>query len=466
MKLVKSIGFIIHLFYFSLFVRSNVYGQSTTTPSTSQPLEKSCTIPSSFADKSVSYKCYGETAKSCNKSGDTVIPQFTIANFECNPGYVNDQGNKFRSVCLESEWVPPIYKCNKICDKLTPVNVDLACFYKGNAVDCEGNLFPGTKIRPICKPLHTNRDFSSGVYKEITCLEDGKWDHTLFSCIPECGRPFNISFNKLVYKRSTPERYLDSPWHVAIYDIKRNVLICGGTIISPRLVISAAYCFYDQANDRKLDPSNYDIVVSKASTKYSEIDNSDQRSYKIKEIRFSNRGYRGSANYFASDIAILILTAKINTSLTVLPACVDWTYTDLFHPPEETIGKTVGWYEGRVALQTDTFVFISRSRCFNSTSRELYPFITSDKFCARINDGRIISGGAGEPPSNSGTGLMFREGPAYYIRGILSQFPLHGDLSLFIDLATHIDWILSVRNEVEENVIDKQITIKLKNKSQ
>lgn len=60
---------------------------------------------------------------------------------------------------------------------------------------------------------------------------------------------------------------------------------------------------------------------------------------------------------------------------------------------------------------------------------------------------------------------MFRDGSAYYVRGILSQFPLHGDLSLFIDLGTHIDWILSVRNEVEENVIDKQISIRLRNKS-
>ncbi|KAL6982292.1 hypothetical protein U1Q18_049094 [Sarracenia purpurea var. burkii] len=164
---------------------------SSRIASANMPSIKFCTIPASFADKTVSFKCYAEATRPCNKSGDTVIPEFTIAKFECNEGYTNGLGNKFRSVCSESEWVPPIYKCNS----------------------------------------------------------------------------------------------------------------------------------------------------------------------------------------------------------------------------------------------------------------------------------RIISGGAGEPPTNSGAGLVFRDGSAYYVRGILSQFPLHGDLSLFIDLGTHIDWILSVRNEVEENVIDKQISIRLRNKS-
>lgn len=38
-----------------------------------------------------------------------------------------------------------------------------------------------------------------------------------------------------------PERHGDSPWHVAIYDVahsKEPDLICGGTIITPQIIIS------------------------------------------------------------------------------------------------------------------------------------------------------------------------------------------------------------------------------------
>ena len=63
----------------------------------------------------------------------------------------------------------------------------------------------------------------------------------------------------------------------------------------------------------------------------------------MKEIRYPETGYFGAINYYASDLAILILTEKIIIELTVQPACVDWIRTSKYQPPEGTPGK-VGSY--------------------------------------------------------------------------------------------------------------------------
>ena len=61
---------------------------------------------------------------------------------------------------------------------------------------------------------------------------------------------------------------------------------------------------------------------------------------------------------------------------------------------------------------------------------------------------------------DSGGGLLFREGLFYYIRGIVSlKQPTATAIAAFTDLADHITWILSVRNEVEQDIIKKETTL-------
>lgn len=55
----------------------------------------------------------------------------------------------------------------------------------------------------------------------------------------ECGKPYANVTKLIAY--GDPEKYGDSPWHVAIYNIQdktKPLLICGGTIISPELITS------------------------------------------------------------------------------------------------------------------------------------------------------------------------------------------------------------------------------------
>ncbi|XP_065210570.1 clotting factor C-like [Planococcus citri] len=341
---------------------------------------------------------------------------------------------------------------SEICDKLNPVNVDLACYRNNASIDCNAPLITGDRVRPTCKQFHTYKRFVP-INEELVCQEDGKWDNILFSCVPECGRTLT-TFSLL---SNTTEWHWDSPWHVAIYDITKNLLICGGTIINPYLIVSAAHCFHDSINQKKLPEENYEIVVGKYTRNYTLKDHPDQKSFKIKEIRFSNKGYFAAQTNFENDIAILILNGKIEISWIALPACIHWIHTH--HPREDTPGKAVGWGFNEFGklnekLQTGILPFISNKRCTSIVPKDFKPYITYDKFCT----GSKI-GGDGPRQGDDGGGLIFKEGAFYYIRGIVSIMHSSTDIAAFTDLADHITWISSVRNEVEQDIIKNETTL-------
>ncbi|XP_065204421.1 uncharacterized protein LOC135834470 [Planococcus citri] len=424
---------------------------------TKRAADGSCAIPPVTADKTITYSCDGNDSTSCNSNG--LVREFSVALMVCNPGYFATNDAELESHCYNRKWKPNFPKCLRMCDKLNPINVDLQCYHRGVNIPCDTNtLLAGTIIRPTCMPLHTYRDFVP-TYHEITCQEDGKWDKNLFSCVPECGRPY--SNPTALISGGVEEKFGDSPWHVAVYN-QVKILICGGTIINPYLIISAAHCFQDQSSNRK-DSSNYEIIVSKFTREYSVIDNHNQKTFKLKEIRYSSKGYFGINNYFAADIAILILQEKLTISPTVLPACVDWASLSANrYPPENTPAKVVGWGKnehGKLSekLQTVNLPYISRERCLNTVPDEFKAFITFDKFCAGSENGPGVLQG------DSGGGLLFRENNLYYLRGVVSlKQPTSTAVAAFTDLADHIDWILAVRNEVEREMINRESTLPIR----
>lgn len=54
----------------------------------------------------------------------------------------------------------------------------------------------------------------------------------------------------------------------------------GFKIIDSNLNIPAAHCFHDQ-NDRRIDITNFEIVVSKVTRDYNVIDNQNQKAFKV-----------------------------------------------------------------------------------------------------------------------------------------------------------------------------------------
>lgn len=67
--------------------------------------------------------------------------------------------------------------------------------------------------------------------------------------------------------------------------------------------------------------------------------------------------------------------------------------------------------------------------------------------------------GTGVLQGDSGGGLLFQEGPFYYIRGVMSlKQPITttttAAIAVFTDVAEHITWIIDVRNKVEQDTFN------------
>ncbi|XP_065204432.1 modular serine protease-like isoform X2 [Planococcus citri] len=416
---------------------------------------ETCTIPGPLVGKTISYQRKQQPI-SCVENG--VVQEFTIANSKCNSGYFPIDEKNSNSVCFEGNWIPPIKNCTKRCEKLAPMdaNVDLRCYHNGLKIPCNvDSLLPGTKVRPKCMPYHTYSDYRPS-YAEITCDDEGKWDNPLFFCALDCKHPPPI--NPGGAARGLIE-CVGSPWHVAIFN-RDHLLICGGTIIHPRLVVSAAHCFYNEDTGRTHNFTDYEIVVSKFTRSYSVSDNENQKPYEIKEIRLSGKGYMGLKNYFTADIAILILERNITSNPTVLPAHIDWQSLVLGeYPPEGTLGKVAGWGLDENGKYTEKLMavslpYISRARCLITVPDDFRAYISFDKFCAgsdKEDSPSVLQG-------DSGGGIFFQKDGISYLRGIVSvkQASLT-PIAAFTDLSDHALWILSVINEIEKGSIDEKI---------
>ena len=78
------------------------------------------------------------------------------------------------------------------------------------------------------------------------------------------------------------------PWHVGIYE--KGTQICGGTIISERVVITAAHCFSQATNNvHKIDYKNFKVAAGKFNRAINEIEMPAPQIKNIEEVRISTQ---------------------------------------------------------------------------------------------------------------------------------------------------------------------------------
>ncbi|XP_065204425.1 low-density lipoprotein receptor-related protein 2-like isoform X2 [Planococcus citri] len=288
----------------------------------------SCAVPQPSQGETITYTCNNNTSNPCQVNG--YIPEHSFAVIQCNPGYfLSNNVLSYQSRCINSKWVPQIYQCLKQCGEFTSTNMGGRCYYKGIQISCNSKSFlAGTLIRPKCKVFYTEADTdNTGIgpdYTQFTCDQQGQWNPEItseygnraISCVHECDQNF---VQRQFIRTAVVEPEGKSPWQVAIYNVDK-ILICGGTIIRPKIVLSAAHCFHTDANKGEVNIADYEVVVGKITRDYSLIDNEEQKSFKIRELRFSKKGYFGLSNNFAADIVIIILEQSITYGNLVKPA--------------------------------------------------------------------------------------------------------------------------------------------------
>ncbi|KOB71758.1 Hemolymph protein 14, partial [Operophtera brumata] len=127
---------------------------------------------------------------------------------------------------------------------------------------CRDHEPAGTRVDPKCRTNY----YSPSDLTHMRCL-GGYWDYTA-KCLPDCGRVTPDGMGLAVGGERVRRGVL--PWHAGIYTktVQRNTTlyeyqqVCGGTLISSKVVISAAHCFWT-ALEKQLPASQFAVAVGK-----------------------------------------------------------------------------------------------------------------------------------------------------------------------------------------------------------
>ncbi|TRY86690.1 hypothetical protein DNTS_025806, partial [Danionella cerebrum] len=176
------------------------------------------------------------------------------------------------------------------------------------------------------------------------------------------------------------------PWQVSLHYKGQHV--CGGSIISPDFVISAAHCFQSLMNN----PGNWLVYIGTVSQ------SSLGTPYRVATI-IKNEGYSSSSNDY--DIALLKLSSPVAFSDTAQPIClptVDQSFSDGLQCWTSGFGTTEQGGDHISTSLMGVSVNLIDTRVCNS-SKVYSGIITKDMICAGdLNGGRdSCQGDSGGP---------------------------------------------------------------------
>ncbi|CAL8257223.1 unnamed protein product [Lota lota] len=206
-------------------------------------------------------------------------------------------------------------------------------------------------------------------------------------CEPEteltCGERTEHPRNKIVGGVVAPIQ--SHPWVSAIYR-QRSGFLCGGSLIAPCWVLTAAHCFPDGNNTLLRQLSVY---LGKSAL--NETDVEKEQKFTVEQLVL-HAGYNFTVENYDNDIALL----KIRSSVGACAARTTWTRTVCLPPPLTTLPPgmqcTIAGYgqererawhysqylrEAKVNLLSQS---LCRSRSYNDSA------VTDNMFCAASPD--------------------------------------------------------------------------------
>ncbi|XP_018569610.1 uncharacterized protein LOC108909691 [Anoplophora glabripennis] len=371
------------------------------------------------------------------------VSKNTVLRFDCDPEYKLSSRSSFL-ICDENWNLSKVPTCERKCPaKYSTSTTTLKCEDKyGNEVTCD-EAVDGTYLSYTCAPFF---ETPIGYKKTILCI-DGTWNFPNPICQPVCGKIIEKSTIQLVVGGTIKEQR-EYPWVIALFQKLGNEFsnICGATLVSQRVVITAAHCVTNDFGD-KLRPEEFTVGAGKYYNKFR-----DPRDVRVQYSEVARivvkSGYRGAPQRFLADLALLITKDLITINEVVQPVC----YQDLpnIHLQAGKIGAIAGWGKTESGEQPDELRTLEIPFKHQTTCAQELPsdwahrFNTIDKICAGFfNQNKSVCTG------DSGSGLYFKnpEDNRYYIHGVVSIAPAEkGDCdpqqnSLYTSVAYYYEFV-------------------------
>ncbi|KAF2893179.1 hypothetical protein ILUMI_12995 [Ignelater luminosus] len=344
------------------------------------------------------------------------VPPLTPLILNCQKRYKPVPPGNFLSICHNGEWLPSPAACSPACPPVESTDTTIVnCKFLGKTLDSCKDPIDGVQAVIKCAEFYEEPGVEQFPYRR--CI-DGSWDRTFPQCLPVCGlkRPRGIPdpVDSNLVRRG------DFPWHVGIYDAKTKSNICGGTLISLRAVVSAAYCFSNLSNGRMYPKENYLVATGKYFLEYHDNRDEDVKYSGVNDIFFPME-YKGEISQYESDIAVVILNTALTPTTSVQPICVDWASKFEY---QQISGNNSGLVVGSDLTESidssKEFKELAISvlpfeQCFEQVPKDFQRFLTHDKICSELSSsGQSIREGYG------GGGLVQYINNRYYLRGIVS----------------------------------------------
>lgn len=231
---------------------------------------------------------------------------------------------------------------------------------------------------------------------------------------------------------------------------EKNDFICGGSLVSTKVVITAAHCILEKRKHLRdiRNPNDATFYVGKHNIESLLEENSYIGSQATEFI--IHPSWNVSDNRYDSDIAIAVLEKTIKFSRFIKPICI-WRETENYKDLINTKGTVAGWGKNRWSLSSAklpvylTVPIVDNEMCLRSNTR-LNHISSANTFCA----GERIAG-KGVCTGDSGGALFTSKHGKFYLRGIISvslfdkvkQECDNNNYAVFTDVSKFTTWITS-----------------------